>query len=220
MQKRMELATNEERGKGKFLVLEGVDGSGISTQAARLQSWLQEKTGTKVLLTKEPSDGPVGMLIRQALTGRVQGFDSETLALLFAADRIDHLAHRVLPAVRNGHHVVCDRYLLSSLAYQGQTLTQQWIKEINAKAIEPDLTLFIRVDPGITLSRISNNRFQVDLFERENILREVLHNYDRLISEQMAKGGNIVEIDGSRPLEEVTQNIRSTVESYFFGNNF
>src|SRR4051794_39709628 len=109
---------------GRFIVIEGLDGAGTTTQTERLATRLREE-GHRVLTTREPSDGPVGMLLRQALTGRLTlpgahaPLADETLALLFAADRTDHLASRVEPALGRGEVVLCDRYVLSSLAYQG-----------------------------------------------------------------------------------------------------
>lgn len=198
--------------KGKFIVFEGVDGSGLSTQASRLHAWLEQTTGRKVLLTKEPSEGPVGVLLRQALNKRIQGLGADTMALLFAADRLDHLNHAILPALAKGYHVICDRYLLSSLAYQGRNFPLAWLKQINAEAIAPDLTIFIRVDPVITLQRIADKRFQVDLFEQENILREVLSNYNLLVNELGRKGQKIIEIDGNHALDDVSTEILSSVQ--------
>lgn len=199
--------------KGKFIVFEGVDGSGLSTQAGRLHAWLEQTTGHKVLLTKEPSEGPVGVLLRQALNKRIQGLEADTMALLFAADRLDHLNHSILPALAQGYHVICDRYLLSSLAYQGRNFPLTWLKQINAEAIAPDLTIFIRVDPVVTLQRIAAKRFQVDLFEQENILREVLSNYNLLINELGREEQMIIEINGNHALDEVSREILSSVQS-------
>lgn len=201
--------------RGKFIAFEGVDGSGLSTQASRLHAWLEQETGSKVLLTKEPSEGPVGVLIRQALSGRVQGLGADSLALLFAADRVDHLTHSIIPALEEGHYVICDRYLLSSLAYQGRSLPLAWLKQINAEAITPDLTIFIRVDPVVTLKRIAEKRFQVDLFERENILKEVLNNYKFLVEELRTAGQQVVRIDGNQPMEIVSKEVLSKVQECF-----
>ncbi|HYY53573.1 MAG TPA: dTMP kinase, partial [Myxococcales bacterium] len=110
--------------EGRFIALEGLDGSGTTTQAERIASVLRAQ-GRRVLLTREPSDGPIGTLIRLALTGRLGlpqrsgPLTEEALALLFAADRVDHLAAVIEPALERGELVVCDRYVLSSLAYQG-----------------------------------------------------------------------------------------------------
>ena len=102
---------------GKLIVLEGIDGSGTTTQARLLCEWLAGR-GVAVHLTREPSDGPVGRLIREILHGAHAPVAGDTMALLFAADRVDHLSREVLPALDRGTHVVTDRYYHSSLAYQ------------------------------------------------------------------------------------------------------
>jgi len=128
---------------GLFVVLEGIDGAGTTTQAERLCAALRAED-VRATVTREPSDGPIGTLIRQALTGRVSlpngggPLNAHTLALLFAADRADHLEAQVLPCVDRGDVVLCDRYVLSSLAYQGASLPLDWVEGINAFASPPD----------------------------------------------------------------------------------
>ncbi|MHB1651197.1 MAG: dTMP kinase [Desulfitobacteriaceae bacterium] len=200
--------------RGRFIVVEGVDGSGISTQAARLSQWLEIRNRQKVLLTKEPTDGPVGLLLRQALNKRLQGFSPEVLALLFAADRLDHIAQQVLPALGQGNDVVCDRYLWSSLAYQGQDIDQEWIKAINSKTHSPDITIFIRVEPEVTLDRINRNRFQVDLFEQETILHRVLANFDMLVQAAQERGERVIVIDGAKTIDTVTAEIIQLLDKH------
>src|SRR5215471_2535238 len=118
---------NTRSRNGCFVVLEGLDGAGTTTQAERLASRLRQ-AGYAVLVTREPSDGPVGTVLRRALAGGVAlphrggPLSDHTLALLFAADRMDHLCAEILPALGKGQIVLCDRYLLSSYAYQGATL--------------------------------------------------------------------------------------------------
>src|SRR5258706_8367109 len=125
-------------GEGVFVVIEGIDGAGTTTQGDRLTAYLQKKRA--VYFTNEPSNGPAGMLIRLALARRLLGPNHEyhdpreikptgsvelhpyTMALLFAADRADHLATQIEPNLRRGKIVLCDRYILSSLAYQGLEL--------------------------------------------------------------------------------------------------
>lgn len=214
------MSASVEKKKGLFIVLEGVDGSGISTQAARLHRWLEERYKSKVLLTKEPSDGPIGMSVRQVLTGRIKDVAPDTLALLFAADRLDHVQQQILPALNQGHHVICDRYLLSSLAYQGLDLNQEWVAEINSHALKPDVTIFIRVSPSTTLKRIRGNRFHIDLFEQENTLQRVLANYDLLLAKERAQGESVIEIDGEHPIDWVTQDIQAHLNAYLSSKGF
>ncbi|MDR1070855.1 MAG: dTMP kinase [Gracilibacteraceae bacterium] len=189
---------------GKFIVLEGIDGSGLSTQAARLVSALAGQTGRKTLLTKEPTDGPAGLLIRQALSGRLRDIPAPGLALLFAADRLDHLRNFILPALERGEIIVCDRYLWSSYAYQSLECDAAWVKEINRFARQPDLTIFLRVRPAVSLARIAQSRSQTELFEKEEILRRVLANLENLLAAGRAEGLNAQAVDGEASPETVT----------------
>ncbi|MDR0433958.1 MAG: dTMP kinase [Gracilibacteraceae bacterium] len=182
--------------KGKFIVLEGIDGSGLSTQAALLVPALAKRTGRKTLLTKEPTDGPAGLLIRQALSGRLREVDQPTLALLFAADRLDHLRNLILPALARREIVVCDRYLWSSRAYQGLECDAAWVDEINRFARQPDLTVFLRVRPAVSLARIAQSRPQAELFEKEETLRRVLAEFETLFAAGRAAGRKVAAVDG------------------------
>jgi len=201
--------------KGKLIVFEGIDGSGISTQTARLQSFLETKAKRKAVLAKEPSEGPIGTLIRQVLSGRVSGVDHASLALLFAADRIDHNQNKILPVLNQGDYIICDRYLWSSYAYQGMTLDPNWVEELNKYAHKPDLTIFIKVRPETSIQRITGSRFQTEIFEKVDILRNVLHNYQKLFDAWKALGEPVLEIDGEQEPEIVEQQIRSAITQHF-----
>jgi dTMP kinase len=161
-------------------------------------------------MTREPSDGPVGMLIRQALTGRLglpggEGpLGAQTLALLFAADRTDHLAAQVLPALENGAIVVCDRYVLSSLAYQGISLPMEWVQDINAFAASPDVTLFLGVPPSVAARRRAQRGGDKELFDDDEKQEEIARQYDDAIALR-EKREPIVRLDGSLPIEKITE---------------
>lgn len=148
------------RGHGAFfLVLEGIDGAGTTTQTARLQARLRGM-GREVLTTREPSGGPIGTMLRQFLSGRLRLPDgsrpsAETMALLFAADRLDHVDAEIAPALARGEVVISDRYDASSLAYQSITRSQlsadaalEWIRQLNRFARRPDLTIVLDVSDG------------------------------------------------------------------------
>jgi dTMP kinase len=126
--------------RGLFVVLEGLDGAGTTTQCTALAERLRQ-AGPEVLTTREPSDGPIGTQIRQALAGRLSLPDrlapltAPTLALLFAADRVDHAAAEVEPALARGAVVLCDRDLLGSLAYQTADLLRSNPKLAQAEAL-------------------------------------------------------------------------------------
>ncbi len=194
---------------GLFVVLEGIDGAGTTTQAERLCEALRAED-VRARVTREPSDGPIGTLIRQALTGRVSlpggagPLNAQTMALLFAADRTDHLEAQVLPWVDRGDVVLCDRYVLSSLAYQGASLPVDWVDGINAFASAPDLTLFLEVPPEVAARRRAHRGGEAELYEEEALQRKIAARYlDAL--ERRRRRERIVRIDGTLPIDEVTR---------------
>ena len=113
---------------GRFIAIEGIDGSGTTLQTRLLADWLAAR-GHTVLETREPSHGPIGVLVRERLSVRSAPLEPAALALLFAADRLDHLAREVVPAIARGAVVLSDRYLLSSLAYQSLDCDAAWVRE-------------------------------------------------------------------------------------------
>lgn len=194
-----------------FIVLEGPDGAGISTQTALLRSGLAAR-GLQAIATKEPTTGPIGLLIRQALTHRLvyppsEPIGDDVLALLYAADRLDHLRAGIIPRLEAGVHVVCDRYRLSSYAYQGASLGQDWVRALNSRATPPDLTFFIDVPPDVSQSRIASRGDYVELYETDERLKPVYENYRVLIELLKADGEHIVTIDGTLPIGMVAANI-------------
>lgn len=204
------------RPAGTFIVLEGLDGAGTTTQLERLGAALRSH-GHKVLTTREPSDGPVGTQLRQALTGRLglpQGrgpLTPETLALLFAADRMDHLAAQVEPALEAGAVVLCDRYVLSSLAYQGKDLPMAWVADINRHARPADLTLFVDVDVKTAARRRAVRGGAEELFEAEAAQRRIARRYREAV--ELRKGRErIVRVDGEQSVEAVTAEALAAVE--------
>jgi len=183
--------------KGVFIAFEGIDGAGLTTQALLLEKYLREK-GYRVVLTKEPTDGLLGGIIKAALRGEWKT-DPATLQLLFAADRSHHVRHCILPALSEGKIVVCDRYVLSSLAYGSVDLDYEWLLEINKVFPVPDITFILDLEPKIALERIRVSRFSYELFENSFKLNAVRENYLRLAN----KYDNSVIIDASKSIEEV-----------------
>lgn len=194
--------------RAPFIVFEGLDGAGTTTQAQRLVEALKAK-GRAAQFTREPSDGPIGTLIRQALTHRLRlpngnRMIPETMGLLFAADRTDHMAAEVEPLRANGTAVVCDRYMLSSIAYQGQELDPAFVQAINAKASPPDLTLFVRVSPETALRRRQGRALAEELYEKLETQKRVAAGYD-LAANQLREPHHIVTIDGEGTIEAVAE---------------
>jgi dTMP kinase len=198
------------RPAGRFLVLEGLDGAGTTTQSRLLGERLRA-AGRKAHVTAEPSGGPVGSLLRQVLQKRINGgagdgFDPHALALLFAADRLDHLSAEVLPRLAAGEDVVSDRYTLSSLAYQSVTTGDAaWVEEINGRARAPDLTIFLRVRPGMALGRRRGAGTTPELYEVDAFQRQVALSYERAVSSLQAGGQRIEVLDGEQPVEVVAE---------------
>ena len=135
-----------------LVVLEGIDGAGTTTQTRRLAAALTAD-GRSVHRTREPSDGPIGLLLRRMLAGEHAPVGHETMALLFAADRADHLQREVEPALARGSLVISDRWYHSSLAYQGSDADRAWIRTLNERMRRPDLTLFLRCDAEVAARR-------------------------------------------------------------------
>lgn len=194
--------------RAPFIVFEGLDGAGTTTQAQRLVESLRA-AGLPAHFTREPSDGPIGTLLRQALTRRLTLPDGrrltpETLALLFAADRVDHLAAEIEAHQARGTWVVCDRYVLSSIAYQGQELDPAFVVAINAKAPPPDLTLFVRVTPETAALRRHARASAEELYEATETQKRVAAGYDSAAG-QFAAAHHVATIDGEGTIEQVGQ---------------
>ena len=191
--------------KGKFITLEGPDGSGKSTMINLIGQYLKERELPHIL-TREPGGTEIGEKIRKIIIdidNKIMG--PETEALLFSASRSQHVYEKIMPAIEDGKIVVCDRFLLSSLAYQGvgRNLGIENVKAINdfgLRGIVPDLILFFHVDPEVTLLR--KTKEGGDRLEEEGYLfhRDVYNGYIALLGKYP---DNIVMIDAAKPIEEV-----------------
>ena len=207
------------RRRGRFLVLEGLDGAGTTTQSRLLAGRLR-RAGRRVHLTAEPSGGPVGALLRQVLSGRVgggggEGFDSSALALLFAADRLDHHAAEIAPRLAEGTDVVSDRYTLSSLAYQSLTTGDAaWVERLNARAPAPDLTLFLRVRPAVAWRRRFAESGSRELYEVPAFQRRVARAYERSLELLRRRGERVVVVGGEGAVEAVAEAVLAAVAPF------
>lgn len=198
-----------------FVVFEGTDGSGTTTQGDLLSAALRH-AGRTVLRTAEPSDGPVGRLLRQVLREKgSERLDPVSVALLFAADRTDHCARVIAPALRRGEVVVCDRYLGSSLAFQvvdGQgAIDAAWVLDINRRALVPDLSLLMDAPVGVALTRIHRRGKPAERYEIEETLTGVRQRYLQVFREALAPLGRCVTIDANRAREAVAYDVLGAV---------
>ncbi|MFC2175141.1 dTMP kinase [archaeon] len=187
-----------------FIVFEGLDGSGQSTQAALLASRLND--GGKSVVTKEPTNNLIGGLIRAQLT-KEWSTTQECLQLLFASDRAHHLERVVEPALAKGYNVVSDRYMFSSIAYGSVSADKEWLKQINSKFRLPDHIFFLDVPTDVCIKRMETSRFEFELFEKSDYLDKVRENYLQLAKEY----ANFHVIDGNQPPAAVHQLILDVV---------
>lgn len=209
--------------KPPFVVIEGLDGAGTTTQTALLVERLQDE-GQPAISTREPSDGPVGVLIRQMLSkrivtpsadGSVQPVGREVLALLFAADRVDHVQAEIEPALASGKAVISDRYYHSSFAYQGDIDASDefdidWVRTLNERARRPDVTFFLEASVDLCLSRMSG-RGSRDIYETREKLERLERRYDQVMRALEAEGEEIVRLDAGLSKEELATRIFETL---------
>jgi dTMP kinase len=187
-------------GNGALVVIEGIDGCGKSTQAKLLADWLQAR-GKRVLLTAEPTKGRIGLFLREILSGKT-AVDPKTLALLFTADRYEHLAKEIEPALKRNTVVVSERYYHSTICYQAaQGVSWNWLVDLNNFARKPDYTFLLDVPPKQSVRR----KTAVEIFEEEKFLEKVRDNYLKL-------NRNVIKVDGSKKPEKVFEEIKKRVK--------
>lgn len=194
--------TGRQKSNVGFLIcIEGLDASGKTTQARLLTDFLRSR-GYKVLHTTEPTTSPIGRLIKErVLRGAVRP-PPVVEALLFAADRLQHVRDVIKPALNRGYIVISDRYVYSSLAYQGAAgLSLDWIRGINRFAPKPDLAIYLDVDPETAMKRIKRER---TLMENLEVQRGVRSIYLKLV-----ESGELVLVDGERNVEEVFKDVKA-----------
>jgi dTMP kinase len=182
-------------GQPRFVVIEGLDGAGTTTQADLLAEGLRGRD-LRVCLTAEPSDGPLGAVARAHVRNEIS-LDPVTTALTFVADRADHAARVIGPALERGEWVVCDRYLLSTLAYQGaEGVDRLWMLEASAGILVPDLTVYLDVPDRQRAERMSS-RAGADRYEGAELQTALGSAYAESIDLLRSRGYRISQIDGT-----------------------
>jgi dTMP kinase len=194
----------------RFVVFEGLDGAGTTTQLHLLDARLA-KDGIAHWVTSEPSPLPTGRLVRQVLKGEVDA-RPETLARLFSADRHEHLygPHGIVERLGRGELVVSDRYILSSLAYQGVSCGPDLPHMLNAAFPLPELLVFFDIQTRIAMDRLAS-RSEREIFETHPVQEQVQAAYEESLSEFAGSGMKIVRIDASKSVAEVTKAISEAV---------
>jgi dTMP kinase len=210
------------RTSGAFVVIEGIDGSGSTSQAKHLVERLM-RADRQAMFTCEPTNGPIGVMIRQVLGRRLvvaaadgaRAPDWRTMALLFAADRADHNDALIEPSLTAGKLVVSDRYVLSSLAYQSLTSPEgranlDWLKQINSRARVPDLTIVLQVSPEVAALRRQQRGAATELYEQDSLQRRLAEFY--------RDASNVLDhpvcnVDADRGFEQVAESIWDAVQA-------
>lgn len=199
-----------------FIAFEGIDGSGKSTQSKMLAENLREDKH-KPYITFEPTDSPIGSVIRNIMKGRINA-DHKTIAGLFVADRLDHLQNEVNGIVKKleeGYTVITDRYYFSSYAYHGTHMDMEWVIQANAMStgiLRPDINIFIDVPPETCMQRISENRSIMDLYETLDNLTAVRDKYFEAF-QRLKNEEHVVIINGNRPAEAIAADVLKEVEA-------
>jgi dTMP kinase len=189
--------------KGFFVCIEGLDGCGKTTQAKLLVGKLK-RMGFDAIYTAEPSSGKIGQFIKKYCLHGEKRVSVVVEALLFAADRFEHVMNEITPALNNGKIVISDRYVYSSLAYQGAAgLDLEWIKIINKNAIKPNSAIFIDVEPEIVVQRLKPKKSVMEKLETQRKVREVYMTFVRK--------GELVKIDGNRSKTKVAETIFAVI---------
>jgi len=189
--------------RGFFICIEGLDKSGKTTQSTLLVEALCRR-GYDAIYTAEPSDGEIGNFIRKYILNREKRVSTIVEALLFAADRAEHTENVIKPSLKKGKIVVSDRYLFSSLAYQGAAgLDTSWIREVNKAAITPDLAIYIDIPVNVVFQRCQGRKSVMEHREIQEKVREI---YMKMVRE-----GELILIDGNRPLERTAEDLEMLV---------
>jgi len=200
----------QEQKRGRFIVFEGIDGAGKTTQIELLTDRLT-KTGRRVHRTAEPTESVSGGLLRDALSGVSKRTPCE-MAALFVLDRIFHNSNPVNgieKMLADGIDVICDRYYYSSLAYQGSETDAKWVQDMNLACPEirrPDLCVFLDLTPEQSMERIGRGRVTVEIYENVDRLTRVR---DRFYSvfEALAETDRICVVNAARPIDEIHADI-------------
>lgn len=203
------------KSRGRFIVLEGIDGAGKTTQAELLLSHLAEK-GRDVYRTAEPTPLPTGVALREALGGKVKKTECE-MATMFVLDRIAHNVHPtegLCAILDSGKDVICDRYYYSTLAYQGHSTDYEWTKRMNLdcpEIMKPDVCIYLDLTPEQSLDRISRGRESVEIYENLETLSRVRAAFMRVF-EDLRGRDNIKIVNAYRSPEEIAEEIAGIID--------
>ena len=197
-----------------FIVFEGLDGSGTTTQLSLLKNILSDK---KTWFTAEPTDQEIGKFLRKILQGSIT-VQPETLAYLFAADRCEHIhgINGIESRINDGYTVFCDRYLFSSLAYQSPQCGSKLPMTLNEDFPLPEYLIYFDINSELSLSRVASRNGETEIFEKSDIQKITQIEYERIIQtykENKPEEMKIISIDAAKPVEEVHKIILDSLKN-------
>lgn len=195
-----------------FIVLEGIDGAGTSSQTELLVKKIISE-GHVAKATQEPTGMPIGSLIRKHLSGDLEKISSTTMSLLFASDRADHVSKEIVPWIQQKTVVVSDRYLASSMAYQGIDEDLHWIQLINSRIEIPSLMIFLEVDPKVAEQRRQQRDQKPEIYENSFFQEQVAEKY-REVCDLLTSWTRVVTIDGNQTIDSVSDAIWREVQPF------
>jgi dTMP kinase len=191
--------------KGVFIVIEGLDGSGKTTQVKLLAKKMENNYD--VFCTSEPSKGVIGNFIRKSYLYGKNRMSPYVEALLFAADRVEHVEKEIIPALNHGKLVISDRYVYSSLAYQGSgKISLDWIQTVNKSILTPDLAIFLDVEPEKVVCRLNSRKSVMENLETQKRVREV---YLKFVSDK-----KLILVNGENSESQVSEELFSLVQNF------
>ena len=194
-----------------FIVFEGIDGAGTSTQINRICG----KNPQKFFQTAEPTSLETGKFLRKMLGGEFS-VDEKTNSFLFAADRAEHLYGKngIIEQINNGKTVISDRYLFSSLAYQSISCGEELPKLLNSTFPLPEILFFFEIDPEISLKRVDSRNEKKEIYEKIETQKKIAMEYEKIISEyenNPSCGMKIIRIDATKSIEEISETISKII---------
>ena len=194
-----------------FIVFEGIDGAGTSTQIKKIC----EKNPQKFFQTAEPTSLETGKFLRRMLGGEFS-VDEKTNSFLFAADRAEHLYGKngIIEQINNGKTVISDRYLFSSLAYQSISCGEELPKLLNSAFPLPEILFFFEIDPEISLKRVDSRNEKKEIYEKIETQKKIALEYEKIISEyenNPSCGMKIIRIDATKSIEEISETISKII---------
>lgn len=194
-----------------FIVFEGIDGAGTSTQIKKIC----ERNPQKFFQTAEPTSLETGKFLRRMLGGEFS-VDEKTNSFLFAADRAEHLYGKngIIEQINNGKIVISDRYLFSSLAYQSISCGEELPKLLNSTFPLPEILFFFEIDPEISLKRVDSRNEKKEIYEKIETQKKIAMEYEKIISEyenNPSCGMKIIRIDATKSIEEISETISKII---------